>query len=561
MNQIITDIVNKFTLCVLLTQLGKTFASIRDIRSKIEDDDIWGRSIHMIFTMNTLLNNSQFAIRLTEIETTYGAGSVVVFASKYDGNFTHVKTLLELQGLCFRETTIPRVVVMCSHVKRFDDGVEFLKTVNENSGHIKRAYAVYDELHKYINAGLRLQIEKIHDLDIVKGILALTASPDNIFDPSIDGGFWDNIHIHHMDEYNEDNYVGCADMEYNLDDESSMNHAHLVTPEEFEDYDRLGDKGKECVGYIKSVLMKHPDILAAGSRSFIPAHIRCVTHTAVRTLIFATAPNAVVVVINGLEKTLQYKDEGNIKTHLLNTGNTVEVSERLSNLIHEHNLQDRPLVITGFNCIGMGQTLTHKDLGSFTSAIFSHLDLSNDEDYQLFGRITGRMKDWTKYVQTRVYCPTKFMYRCRAMEECSRKIVLDYDNQVVSQEQYRRPMTIMGEAGEEALNNIRPAPSTVPKAPKAADTDKAHRVFETQADANKFALDTFGKKLNKRKTDKAPKETRQRSTDENPTVDGILKRMWGLDAKCLIRMSPTNDAKWCIYWRPSKLQPIVAEEE
>jgi hypothetical protein len=104
----------KFILCVLLTQLGKTFTAINRILTEIEQDDEFGRSIHIVFTMNTLLNNKQFAKRLQTIENTYGRGSICVFASKYDGKYIHVRNRAELQGLCLDETTCPRVVGMCS---------------------------------------------------------------------------------------------------------------------------------------------------------------------------------------------------------------------------------------------------------------------------------------------------------------------------------------------------------------------------------------------------------------------------------------------------------------
>ena len=117
----------KFILCVLLTQLGKTFTAINRIVTEIEQDDEFGRSIHIVFTMNTLLNNKQFAKRLETIENTYGKGSICVFSSKYDGKYKHVKDRLQLQGLCADETTCPRVVVMCSNTRRYDDGVVFLK--------------------------------------------------------------------------------------------------------------------------------------------------------------------------------------------------------------------------------------------------------------------------------------------------------------------------------------------------------------------------------------------------------------------------------------------------
>ena len=38
----------------------------------------------------------------------------------------------------------------------------------------------------------------------------------------------------------------------------------------------------------------------------------------------------------------------------------------------------------------------------------------------------------------------------------------------------------------------------------------------------------------------------------NPSVDYILNRWWGLcdknPNKIPVRMLPTNDGKWCVYW-------------
>jgi len=78
--------ISKFTLCVMPTQLGKTFTAISKIFAEIYQDNELGRSIHIIFTMNTLLNNKQFAKRLETIQETYGKCSICVFTSKYNGN-------------------------------------------------------------------------------------------------------------------------------------------------------------------------------------------------------------------------------------------------------------------------------------------------------------------------------------------------------------------------------------------------------------------------------------------------------------------------------------------
>jgi hypothetical protein len=178
----------KFTLCVLRTQSGKTFTAVSRIMSEIErdGDEGQGKSIHLVWTMNTLLNNSQFSNRLMPIQTKYGKGSVVVFASKYEdkedkeNKYTHVKKLNELQGICMDLQTCPRVIVMCSNGKRFNDGFDFINILNSNTTNLSRVFAYYDELHHYINDKLRDQIEGIDDMNIVKGILAMTATPENI---------------------------------------------------------------------------------------------------------------------------------------------------------------------------------------------------------------------------------------------------------------------------------------------------------------------------------------------------------------------------------------------
>lgn len=532
----------KFILCVLLTQMGKTFTAINRIITEIDQDDEFGRSIHIVFTMNTLLNNKQFAKRLETIENTYGKGSICVFASIYDGTYNHVKDRLQLLGLCSDETTCPRVVVMCSNSRRYDDGVEFLKVIDRNKINIYRAFAYYDELHKYISDTLRSQIEDIHNLEIVRGIIALTASPDKIWKSS---GFWSKLRLIQLDNFKDSNYAGYKDMVFNcVDDFFTLPY---IRPKQF-DFNELD---KQTLGFISHVLKKYPEIIQQNTRTFIPAHIRRIGHNYVRDLVFSINNNAIVIVINGFEKTLQYMDlSRNIKTIPLSSEDE-EVSETISRLIIKYGLQMRPVVITGFLCVGMGQTLTNKLLGSFTSAIFGHLDLTNDEIYQLFGRITGRMKDWgDKYLQTQVYCPKTIMHRCHVMEECARNMACDHNGDIVTQEDYREPMHEMGEVGKSAIENIRKIKEREIKF-KAEDTDKDHRVFETQDNAISFAK-TLGAKLKKRSSSDAPKELQ--IDGKNPSSDDLFKRMWGLSNINCVRMSPTHDNKWCVYWRPSLIK-------
>jgi hypothetical protein len=430
---------NKFVLCVIPTQYGKTFTAIERIVTEIGQDDEFGRSIHIVFTMNTLLNNKQFAKRLQHIEHEYRKGAVCIFSSKYDGDdYTHVKTRNELQGLCLDGSTCPRVIVMCSNGSRYDDCVDFLDVIEKNVTVIKRVFAYYDELHHYLNDKLRRQIEHIHDLKITRGMMAMSATPENIWESS---GFWNEIQLIKLDSFNDENYVGCNDMIFNCVDDF-FPHPY-IRPSLF-DYEELDH---QVYGFIKHTLEKYPEILGEKTRTFIPAHIRRVGHDCVKDLVFDLQPQAVVIIINGYRKVLQYKDEHKHTKTLPLISTEEELCETIAKLMIKHQLEDRPLVITGFLCVGMGQTLTHKTLGSFTSAIFSHLDLTNDKIYQLFGRITGRMKDWEdgKFVQTQVYCPSVIMNRCIMMEQCARNMACEYNGSVATKSDYTYPMIAMSD--------------------------------------------------------------------------------------------------------------------
>ena len=481
------EIPNKFQLCVLQTQIGKTFQVVSKIAVEMKQDNILGESIHIIFTMNTLLNNAQFSNRLQNIEDEK-KGSVCIVSSKYNGKYTHYKNIRELLGDFTCKNTCPSVIVMCSNKTRFSDGYQIMEILNKKRHFgISRVFAYYDELHSYINDSLRTQIEEIHNLDIVSGITALTASPDKIWKRT---GFWSKIRLLELNNYNDSNYVGFKDMIFNCVDDF-FDESSSQTKWNYDKADEL------TIGFIKHVLVKYPEILENNTRSFIPAHIRRKGHNAVRDLIFSINDKAVVVVINGFEKTLKYKDSiGNTKTLPL-VSNNEEVCETISQLVLKHKLENRPLVITGLLCVGMGQTLSHKSLGSFTSAILGHLDLTNDAIYQLFGRITGRMKDWgeNKYVQTQVYCPTTIMNRINVMEECAINMVVN-NGEAVSQEDYRHPMKEMGEVGQAAMDNVR-----IPKTKKQVKTNDddfelTTNEFYSQEDLNTFLQEnSFNRKL------------------------------------------------------------------
>jgi hypothetical protein len=125
----------------------------------------------------------------------------------------------------------------------------------------------------------------------------------------------------------------------------------------------------------------------------------------------------------------------------------------------------------------------------------------------------------------------------------------NHNGEIVTQEDYLKPMREMGEVGESAINNIRKVKTKKHIVVKADDTDKDHELLDSQEQAIVFAREELGRKFNHRSSNKAPDTLVVNGL--NPTKDYILKRWWGIHEKIPVRMVPTVDNKWCIYWRPS----------
>ncbi len=378
--------------------MGKTFVIVNKIMESMEQDDEKGRSIHIVLTMNTLLNNRQFSNRLSEVNDKYGDGSVCVFASVYKGDYKHIKQAEHIlnepdakpkktrevdEAETKTEWEMPRIVIACSNTKRFNDCFDTIYKLNDGNTAVKRVFVYFDELHKYIKntaCNIRKHIETINNLDIVSAIYAMSASPNNIWSDN-KMGFWSNINILYIDNYYDTDYIGYNDINFICyGDNDSVYQSTKNT-----DYESVGLRDNEIftINFIKDTLKKYPEILSKYSRVFIPANIRRITHSYLRECLFKHEPSCVIVVLNSAEKSIQYKDEdGDTITWsiILKEG---ELGDLIANYMETNNISERPLVYIGFICVGMGQTLVSEKLGSFTAAIFGYDNILNDTMYQL----------------------------------------------------------------------------------------------------------------------------------------------------------------------------------
>ena len=76
------------------------------------------------------------------------------------------------------------------------------------------------------------------------------------------------------------------------------------------------------------------------------------------------------------------------------------------------------------------------------------------------------------------------------------------------------------------------------------NASKQHALFATQEEAIVFIKTMFDCRVNKRSGD-APKELKVNG--ENPTVQYLIDRWWGLDIKTKYRMVPAVEG-WLVYW-------------
>jgi hypothetical protein len=97
----------------------------------------------------------------------------------------------------------------------------------------------------------------------------------------------------------------------------------------------------------------------------------------------------------------------------------------------------------------------------------------------------------------------------------------------------------------------------IPLTTRVSSDDFDYRVFETETECIDFGKTTLkGHKFKKSTDAKAPKTLRNAASDENPTIDYIISRKWGLDGNSQCRKMPLDTGKWVVYWRKSWLNGL-----
>jgi hypothetical protein len=402
--------IEKINLCVLRTQEGKTFISIKDISNNISEDIEKGRSIHIVFTANTLNNNGQFASRLTSLEAMYGEGSVVICSSsKAKSNLTRVKNIVELKGKLLDSGI--KVIVMCNNKIQKNNCEKIMSFFNsDDNNKFKRVCLYYDEIHEYIEL-MRHSIEIYINYRVVYKVVMLTATPSAVF--KYNHPIWSKINTYNLDDITSSNYSGFNDMDFICEDSDFP-----------------------ITEYATTILEKYPFILSDNKYSFIPGDVRTSTHDKITSKVFEINDQAVVISINSKKNIIFNNGNIPIITENIN-GKDEELIDTIVRILDKQNLMNRPKVVTGYKCVSLGQTLINQKIGTFNYAIISHKNKDKNSLYQLYGRLTCRGKHWgSSYIKTSIYCPELSKNIFEEMENNARRIATHYNGSEISYSDY-----------------------------------------------------------------------------------------------------------------------------
>ena len=310
-------------------------------------------------------------------------------------------------------------------------------------------------------------------------------------------------------------------------------------------------KADTYLEYVDRVLTNSP--MGIGEIAYLPAKTRRKTHEAMQDMLLNNNHVNAVLIINGSSKTLTFIEEGSRTVVDLydHDFNKKEIGRVISEVYRKYGGDTKwRLAITGNLCIGRGISLHSPDCyisrGIFGPGVLSskRRNYSKALLYQMCGRVAGNIREnsgYSRFGPPKIWCTTEHWQIACRMES----IAMDLAEKSTGDE-----TNIIDTS---SFNQYHPDPS--PQS-DAAQVTRYHMEFSSQEEARVFAGETLGRRLNNRKSDKAPTEVLQ-ANGENPTKVNLVHRWWGINPNTPIRMIPTNEEKWLVYWVSPPLPPLA----
>lgn len=467
-------------------QEGKTFICLKHIEGKQDE-------FHIVITMNTIKSNNQFYER----SNSQFNGKVITFNSKYKTNSkNHTNNIYELCDNIIEKKML--MVIMCGHQKRFTKTIKkIILKLNDSKSFNKKIILHIDEAHEYVPK-YRKEILELNNMDIVNRIILYSATPfkiwhnDNkekdieiiklfsymyIVNIEKEYGLKKNKYYFGVKDCNQIDFKNIKPKNYKLIDDNinkkilkiwetfnKKKNKTFIIPEKEKKWltsetniFSLGDE-QSFLTYIKHILTysKNKNYISNNkySYNFIPAYKRKITHFGVMFQILEIFNNALVFMFNGDGSYYYYKNkDGEIKFKELDNHNEISLQIELL-LLSKSKFTNRPVFVTGLDCINMSITLINENLGNFDNVFFSHSQFMNNNAYLyqmcrfLFNYISWN--DKTKIKKTNL-----FLENIEHVKNC-----LKYEKQidVISNVLRGNTLTLEEASGGLVSNNINQPP-------------------------------------------------------------------------------------------------------
>jgi hypothetical protein len=558
---------NHISLIHLPAQSGKTRKMTELINKwnslvdEFSGSDATGNEMNIIFTSNTKLLSKQTANRIhVEVdidqplssETSTPSDDVSVSdisdISSYDDDdslsvnidmdittpanktiaWVHGKKTLSVSDVFAKVTSDDddyeiNNIICCSNKARMRHAFKLIEMLNKKymRGNFKKSINIWiDEA----DASIRLWNEYINMFNpmtenrFVKNIVLVSATMTPVYKHLHEKGIEPNLRT----------YQNTHSPNYHKYTDSELRH-------------ELSDKAHNVDEQLRSILASNSDMVIAGSKWFCPGSKNKKSHEQHCTVLCEFGFN--VLILNGANKEFRMND-GRIIPISEQLDTDLEIAKTLNRMYYSYDMQSSPFAVTGNICVSRGITFASKINDNeflFTHAVIP--DTTNSEDaYQMVSRCNGNIRDFVSYKSPIIFVSTKTSDIIKKQEDMAVSFAKKYWKDEDSTVKITSDMMLSDE-------NIRTINKPKKSKPRADPADKDYRLFDNQTDAIEFAQKTLGVKKTKRCSNDAPKTLQKDGI--NPTVEYLLDRMWGVDTTTLARMVPTNENKWCVYWRPS----------
>ena len=416
------EIVHQYNLISLPTQYGKTKLTIKIIKENAKKGI---KSI--IFTKKTNGSLTQFADRVAKSGIKWLALGTGIGSE--DGNCRNLSKMIKKI-----EKENPDCILMCAVRSRVID--DFLTIMKELNSRVSVFFDECQDAQKTFNDAVA-HYKKFKKIVSVYGI---TATPAGVYECLGEVFIPDYTSL----GSNNKNYKGMESCHFNR--LSTKN----VVPENMADIIEIKHSNFLLSGYHTLVDNNILNCLVEGRRPYVffPGKNCVSTHDSIVKMCHRINRETVVVVVNGngIDMSFFDKEEDNEPTPL-KINNKGEIASAIWEACVEKGLTERPLVITGHNCIRSSLTFCEEGkIGNFTHAVFAkgvvsmkankEGEISHQEyAYQLV-RLTGRRASNEKIP---VFCDEIFERAVINQEKKTKNIQENYEGESMTEEEYNAP--------------------------------------------------------------------------------------------------------------------------